>query len=189
MRRSATALAIITVFIMAAGAQAQIKLDMDVEFGWELCYRPSQWMPVNISIYSQLDHAFEGTVEVSAQQDSMNIMTVYQGFVLTPDLPARIPLAIKLAFAADECQIRVSDSQGRTVLREDRALWDSSSTQQPLTAVQENELLIGVIGSRKFSLPLLSDHSVSITEGETNRRSVYTGTSAGGGGRFISSIN
>ncbi|KPK78087.1 MAG: hypothetical protein AMJ79_01025 [Phycisphaerae bacterium SM23_30] len=183
MRRSTTALAIITVFIMAAGAQAQIKLDMDVEFGWELCYRPSQWMPVNISIYSQLDHAFEGTVEVSAQQDSMNIMTVYQGFVLTPDLPAHIPLVIKLAFAADECRIRVSDSQGRTVLREDRPLWDSSSTQQPLTAVQEDELLIGVIGNRKFSLPLLSDYSASITEGDTNRPSVYTGMSAGGGGK------
>ncbi|MFC1783769.1 hypothetical protein ACFL02_09340 [Planctomycetota bacterium] len=159
MRRIATVISIIMVLMVSVEAQVQSEFGMDVEFGWEYCYRPTQWTPVGVTIFSPLTKPFEGTVTVEAQQDSLNVMIIRQDFVLTPDLPTYIPLVTKLAFAPEECRIRITDNKDRTILRDDRSLWDPISAQQTLVAVQENELLIGVIGSRKFSLGQLSRYS------------------------------
>jgi len=135
--------------------------DMDVELGWESCYRPSQWMPVDVSVYTQVEQPFEGTIEISTQQDSLNAMTVHQNFVAVRDLPSYIPLVTKLAYAANECHILLLDDQGRTILRDNRSISSDTLTKEPLTGVHENELLIGVIGSRTFSLLRIPDYSIT----------------------------
>ncbi|MCP4707231.1 MAG: hypothetical protein GY869_01285 [Planctomycetes bacterium] len=152
--------ALLICCLVTADVWAQDMFDMDVELGWESCYRPSQWMPVDVSVYTQVEQPFEGAIEVSTQQDSLNAMTVHQNFVAVRDLPSYIPLVTKLAYAANECHIRLLDDQGRIILRENRSILSDTLTNVPLTGVHENELLIGVIGSRTFSLLRIPDYSV-----------------------------
>jgi len=153
-------MALIICGMVTADITAQEMFDMDVELGWESCYRPTQWMPVDVSVYTQAEQPFEGAIEISTQQDSLNAMTVYQNFVAMKDLPSYLPLVTKLAYAANECHIRLLDDQGRTLLRDNRSILNDTLTEEPLTVVQENEFFIGVIGSRTFSLLRMSDYSV-----------------------------
>jgi hypothetical protein len=119
-----------------------------------------EWTPVEISISSSLTEPFAGSLTISAQQDGLNTLSIAHTFVLTPDIPLPVPLVTKLAFGADKCTVRIEDRRGRTRWHHDFELWDFSSRIRSLTAVGESDLLVGLVGRRKFGLLQLPQQSV-----------------------------
>ncbi|MEE8305777.1 MAG: hypothetical protein V3R81_00855, partial [Gammaproteobacteria bacterium] len=152
------------VFLGGAGHAKESPLNVDAFFGWDGCYRPMEWTPVEIGISSSLTEPFEGTVSISAQQDGLNTLNVSHAFVLTPDIPLHLPLVTKFAFAADHCTVRIADRRGKTVWYNDFDLWDFSETRRVMTAVEHQDLLIGLVGARRFGLLRLSAEAVCKTQ-------------------------
>ncbi len=147
---------LLAVLALAAVAPASEEDPFNVDFrcGWSGCYRPMEWTPVEIEIggTSELTEPFAGSFTVSSQQDGMNIMNVTNEFVLTPDIRLHLPLVTKLAYTADKCSLTIRDERGRTQWAQDFNLWDFSRRNRLITAVNENDLLIGLVGRRKFGL-------------------------------------
>jgi hypothetical protein len=119
-----------------------------------------EWTPVEIGITAKLKKPFGGTVTVSAQQDDLTRMTVDHNFVLTPDLPLRLPLVTKFDFAASDCKVQIRDERGRTRWHYEYKLWDYGSASQKLKAVGKDDLLIGLIGRRVFGLAQLPNNTM-----------------------------
>ena len=65
---------------------AESPFNVDVFFGWDGFYRPSEWTPVEVGISSDLEEFFNGSVQVSAKQDGLNTMNIRHNFVLTPNI-------------------------------------------------------------------------------------------------------
>ncbi len=162
---------ILTVVLSVASASSAKppKFNVDFDVGWGGCYRPMEWTPVEIGIGAKLKKPFGGTVTISAQQDDLTRMTVSHKFVLTPDLPLRLPLVTRFAFAADDCGVQIRDDRGRTQWRHEYKLWDYGSTSRRLTAVDKNDLLIGLVGHRVFGLSQLPNNSVCQSGGTSGQ--------------------
>jgi len=160
MRRTPQILPIMLALASVTSGAKESSLNVDFFCGWEGCYRPMEWTPVEIGISSDLTTPFAGSVTVSAQQDGLNTMNVVHNFVLTPDLPLHLPLVTKLAFGTDKCSVRVANERGRTRWHHDFSLWDLSGRNQLLKTVTERDLLIGLIGPGKFGLIRLDQQSV-----------------------------
>ncbi|MCK4626107.1 MAG: hypothetical protein KAV00_12395, partial [Phycisphaerae bacterium] len=153
-------LALIVILSAAVPSSAKDpKFNVDFNVGWGGCYRPMEWTPVEIGIAAKLKKPFGGTVTISAQQDDLTQMTVNHNFVLTPDLPLRLPLVTKFAFAASDCNLQIRDERGRTRWHYKYELWDYGSTSQKLKAVGKDDLLIGLIGRRVFGLAQLPNNT------------------------------
>jgi len=151
------AVIIILAFGVTAGAEDS-PFNVDVFFGWGGCYRPVEWTPIEVEIASTLKKPFEGVLRISARQDELNNMNLSHYFVLTPDVPLHIPLVAKLAFAADAADASITDRSGRQQWTHRIELWDySSSAVSAITAVSEDELLIGLVGRSRFGLGQLAD--------------------------------
>ncbi len=119
-----------------------------------------EWTPVEIGISSTLTEPFAGIITVSAQQDGLNTMNVNYEFVLTPDIPLHLPLVTKFAFTADKCSLRLVDKdRGRTQWSQDFELWGIMTESRFVTVVNENDLLIGLVGRGKFGLLRLPKQS------------------------------
>jgi len=140
------------VLAVAAPAKREELFNVDVFFGWDGHYRPMAWTPVEVNIDTELTKPFEGILTLSASQDGLNRMHVRHRFVVTPDNPVRIPLVLKFAFAAERCQAEIRNMAGRVEWSNTFNLWDPSLQARMLTTVQENDLLVGVVGERKFGL-------------------------------------
>ncbi len=162
-------LALLVVLAFAAPSPAAEPFNVDFSVGWQGCYRPMEWTPIEIGITSNLTKPFGGTVTTSAQQDDLTGMTVAHKFVLTPDLPLHLPLVIKLAYAADACEVRILDDRGRTRWRHEYTLWDFSKRSRTITAVGENDLLIGLAGRSVFGLTDLPKHSICVSKPQMDR--------------------
>jgi hypothetical protein len=164
-----------TVMILAAAGPATADSPFNVDFfcGWGGYYRPMEWTPAEIGITTTFSEPFAGSVTLSAQQDGLNTLNIVYTFVLTPDVPLHLPLVTKLAFAADKCSVRIRDKRGRTRWHQDIGLWDFSTRNRLLTALRENDLLIGLVGQRKFGLLQLDKQS--ICESYAGRGKVYVG--------------
>ena len=134
--------------------------NVDTFFGWDGCYRPMEWTPVEIGISSTLTEPFEGVISVSAQQDDLNTLNISHGFVLTPDIPSHLPLVTKFAFAADSCNVVLRNNRGKSVWSNKYDLWDYSRPKL-LKAINEQDMLIGLVGGRKFGLIKLANEAVS----------------------------
>jgi hypothetical protein len=173
MLRIRLTLPIVFVFTFAGTASADSPFNVDCFFGWDGCYRPMEWTPVEIGISSTLTEPFAGSLNVSAKQDGLNTLNITHTFVLTPDVPLHIPLVTKLAFAADKCSVRITDQHGRTCWSYDFELWDFSPQNRTLTTIGENDLFIGLIGRRKFGLPSLPQQSAC--KSEAGRGKVHLG--------------
>ena len=157
---SRTTVFFLTVLVFAAPALAEEPFNVSVDIGWGGCYRPMEWTPIQIGISSNLKDYFGGAVTTSAQQDDLTEMVVGHRFVVTPGLPVNIPLVVKLAYAADGCDVRILDEHGRTAWRHNYTLWDFSSSIRKITPVNENDLLIGLAGRNGFGLMELPKRSI-----------------------------
>ena len=101
-------------------------------------------------------------------------MNIANDFVLTPGMRLNLPLVTKLAYGTNVCSVTIYDqSRKRRVWRDDFNLWDFSSEGRLLVAVQETDLLVGVIGRRTFNIMTFSDESICHSY-QTNRQS-FTG--------------
>ena len=94
--------------------------NVDVFFGWDGYYRPSEWTPVNVGVTSDLEEFFKGNVRLSAKQDGLNTMNINHEFVLTPSIPQHLPLVTKFSFNADKCNVTLSNGANR------RTVWSHS---------------------------------------------------------------
>ena len=139
--------------IAAAAEKDEDPFNVDFFCGWGGYYRPMEWTPVEIGISSTLTEPFAGIITVSAQQDGLNTMNINYEFVLTPDIPLHLPLVTKFAFTADKCSVRLVDKErGRTQWSQDFELWGMETDNRFIKVVNENDLLIGLVGSGKFGL-------------------------------------
>jgi len=160
MLRVSPILAVVMVVASAALGSTDSPFNVDFFCGWDGCYRPMEWTPVEIGITSELTKPFAGSATISAQQDGLNTMNIIHNFVLTPDIPLHLPLVTKFAYATSKCSVRIRDKRGRTRWHHDFDLWDFSTPNRLLTAVRESDLLIGLVGPGKFGLLRLAEKSV-----------------------------
>jgi len=158
------------VLVLAVCSQAaETIFNVDVFWGWGGCYRPMEWTPVDIGVTSTLDAPFEGSLIISAAQDNLNTMNINHKFVLTPTVPLHLPLVTKLAFTAESANVRLTDARGRTMWQYAFRLWDFSDRQSSLNPVQEQDLLIGFVGHKRFGISQLEQKTISVTNSGTGR--------------------
>ncbi len=153
------------VFYLGVLCPADSPFSVNCLWGWDGCYRPMEWTPVEIDISSSLEEPFAGTIRISTQQDGLNTLNIAHEFVLTPGLSLHVPLVTKLAFAPEECAVRLTDERGRTQWYHNYKLWDFSQPKGSLTAVTRNDLLIGVVGRRDFGMISLLKSCICQAEG------------------------
>jgi hypothetical protein len=120
---------------------------------------------VDVGITGKLSEPFGGVVTLTARQDEMTKMVVSRGFVLVPDLRQEMSFAMKLAFAAQKCELRITDADGRTRKFQEFHLWDYGSGGT-LTALGPNDLLVGLVGKAQFGLADLPNHTGSDSGGK-----------------------
>jgi hypothetical protein len=173
MLRKGEIFLIILVLSFPAFASDEDIFNVDFFCGWGGYYRPMEWTPMEISISSILEEPFGGFLTISAKQDEMNTLNIRNEFVLTPDMPLHLPLVTKLAFAADKCNLRISNERNKTLWDNSINLWDFSGSSPLLTAVTEKDLLIGVVGRSAFGLILLPKQSICTSN--TGNGNVYLG--------------
>jgi hypothetical protein len=158
---------ILVIAILAAGmcfAVEESPLNVDVFFGWDGCYKPAEWTPVEINISSRFKEPFAGRITLTAQQDGLNRLSVSHDFVLTPQMPLHLPLSTKLDYAAENCEVRISDAQGRTAWRQEIHLWDYAQKSKALTTIKSCDVLIGVVGRSKMGLLSLPDKTAVMSD-------------------------
>ncbi len=160
-KRIGWTIGIVWLCLCGASPGKEEPFNVDVFFGWGGCYRPMEWTPVEINIQGNLTEAFEGVLSLSARQDELNTMNLVHPFVLTPDLPLHIPLVTKLAFAADKCTVRIEGRRGRLFWNNTYNLWDFSGEDQLLTSLGVSDVLIGVIGQRRFGILQANRQAIS----------------------------
>ena len=95
---------------------------------------------------------FSGSFTITARQDGLNTLNVIHTFVLTPDRPLSAPLVTKFAFATDRCTLAIRDEKGRTRWQQAINMWDFSAQNRMLRVVQEQDLLIGLVGQAQLRL-------------------------------------
>ena len=136
-----------------ASVQAAKDIEFNVDFfcGWEGYYRPMEWTPVEVGV-GAVKEPFSGSFTITARQDGLNTLNVIHSFVLTPDRPLSAPLVTKFAFAADRCTLAIRDEKGRTRWQQAINMWDFSTQNRMLRAVQEQNMLIGLVGQSRFGL-------------------------------------
>jgi hypothetical protein len=147
---------LIAALLLLAGAASvhgakDIEFNVDFFCGWEGYYRPMEWTPVEVGI-GAMKEPFSGTFTITARQDGLNTLNVIHSFVLTPDRPLTAPLVTKFAFATDRCTLAIRDEKGRTRWEQAINLWDFSVQNRMLRVVQEQDLLIGLLGQARFGL-------------------------------------
>lgn len=156
---------LVSCWLFTAGVWAkEDPFNVDVFFGWGGCYRPMEWTPVEINIQGNLKEPFEGSLVLSARQDELNTMNLVHPFVLTPEIPLHIPLVTKLAFATDKCTVRIEGQRGRVFWSGNYDLWDFSGQKQLLTSVGVHDILIGLIGQRKYGILQMTRQTVAVSE-------------------------
>jgi hypothetical protein len=158
-----------------ASVQGAKDLEFNVDFfcGWEGYYRPMEWTPVEVGI-GAMKEPFSGTFTIKARQDGLNTLNVIHSFVLTPDRPLTAPLVTKFAFATDRCTLTIRNEKGRTQWEQAINLWDFSAVNRMLRVVQEQDLLIGLLGQARFGLLRLPQETACMSDRGTGK--VYLGS-------------
>ena len=164
---------VVLVLSSLVWASEEDVFNVDFFCGWGGYYRPMEWTPMEIGIDSDMTEPFAGSITISTQQDGLNTLNIVNEFVLTPDIPQHLPLVTKLAFAAQKCSVRIRNKRGRTQWSHDFELWDFSPNNRLLTAVTDNDILIGHVGRSSFGLILLPKQSICMTN--TGNGNVYIG--------------
>ena len=142
---------------------AKPEFNLDFACGWDGCYRPMEWTPVEIGISSDLTAPFGGSLTISGPQDSQNNLHIVHPFVLTPNEAISVPLVTKMTFGIGQCGVTIRDEQGRTWAEQAIELWDASGKSRMLQTVRDPDMLIGVIGQPLFNVLRLSQEAVAMS--------------------------
>jgi hypothetical protein len=137
--------------------------NVDLFCGWDGFYRPMEWTPAEIGISTDLTEPFEGVFTLSAQQDGLNTLNIVHNIVLTPNQPLALPLATKFDFHVGKCELSIRDKRGRLQWEQAIDMWDFSAANRLLKVVQDQDLLVGLVGQPQFGLLRLKDDAVSIS--------------------------
>lgn len=169
---------IVSFFVLTSAACVQgakkVEFNVDLFCGWDGYYRPMEWTPAEVGIGSNLTEPFEGSFTLSAQQDGLNTMNVVHTFVLTPDEPLSLRLVSKFAFGVGECEMTIRDKRGRTQWQHEINMWDFSTANRLLRVIQEEDLLVGVLGQSRFGLLRLPGDTICMSD--RGQGKVYIGT-------------
>ncbi len=154
-------------------ANEESPFSVDFFCGWGGYYRPMEWTPVEISITSSLTEPFAGSLTISTQQDGLNTLNVINSFVITPEVVQHLPLVTKIAFAANNCTLKICNERGRVQWREEYDLWDFSTQSRFMVPVNEKDLLVGLIGLKQFGILRLPNQAICTTA--STKGKVYIG--------------
>ncbi len=172
MNRSLAILLCLLTLPAVAGARDDKpkRLAVDFAVGWGGCYRPMQWTPLRVSIASPFKKPIDCIVEVTVKEDELHNMVISRREVLAPGRTRRIDLAARIAFAADDCRLTIYDStSGMLRWSKSYSLWQHHHGGRMLTAVRDEDLLIGVTGRQGFALDMLPDATESLQDSERGR--------------------
>ena len=162
-------------FCSVSSASDENPFGVNMYCGWGGYYRPMEWTPMEITVSSTLENAFDGSLTLTTQQDGLNTMNITHDLVLTPKLQEYVPLVTKIAYMSKRCILKLDEKEGKTVWSNDYDLWGYSNLGNAmLSTVNEQDILIGVIGSGKFGLLRISTQTMSLLE--SNRGKVFIGT-------------
>jgi hypothetical protein len=138
------------------------RFNVDFTAGWDGCYRPLEWTPVEIGITCNMKDPVGGRLSVSAQQDSLSTLSITHPVVLQKDHPVTLPLVMKLAPGASTCDVALTDERGREMWAYQYPLQNfGGNDSRNLKAVGTNDALIGLVGRRGFGLIRLGEGTVS----------------------------
>ncbi len=154
---------IVAASVSSVGA-AKIEFNVDFACGWDSYYRPMEWTPVEIGVDSDLTEPFAGTFTLSARQDGLNTLHVVRSFVLTPEVQQNLPMVSKIGFGMGTCDLAIRDARGRVQWEYSVEMWDQTSQVQLLRPIQEQDLLIGVIGQAQFGLLRLPRDAACVSD-------------------------
>jgi len=163
MFRIAVALLLTLTCVASVGMAKDDEFNVSFFCGWDGYYRPMEWTPIEISIDSDLTEPFGGTFIASAPQDGLNTLTVMRRFVVTPESPQSLPLVTKFAFGINRCNLEIRDQRGRIHWEHAVDLWDFTAENRLLQAVQEMDVLLGVVGQPRFGLLRLPRDTISLS--------------------------
>jgi hypothetical protein len=141
----AAALLALAAAASVARAADDLKLNIDTEFGWGGCFRPGEWLPVDVTIHSA-EPTFAAVLTLTGPQDEHTSLTVVHPCVLVPDVPVHAPLATRIAPGTQSLSLRVrSESDGRS-WEKTHNLWDYEADKRIMVSVGEKDLLVVVVG-------------------------------------------
>jgi len=166
---------IVSILCLPAYPSDEDPFNVDLVCGWRGYYRPMEWTPVEIQVggSSEMTEPFAGSINVSTQQDGLNSMNITHEFVLTPEIRLHLPLVTKMAYAVSECDVRINNERGRTQWRHNFDLYDLAFRHRFMTAVRDNDFLIGLIGRAGFGLLRLPKQAICQTGDKSGK--VYVG--------------
>jgi len=158
-------IAFLLVVVSAPWVQAakDIEFNVDLFCGWDGFYRPMEWTPAEIGVSTNLTEPFEGVFTLSAQQDGLNTLNIVHNIVLTPNQPLALPLATKFDFHVGKCVLNIRDKRGRTRWEQTIDMWDYSTANRLLKVVQDQDLLIGLVGQAQFGLLRLREDTACMS--------------------------
>ena len=152
----------------------------DIEFnvgffcGWDGYYRPMEWTPVEISIGSDLKEPFSGIAH--DDRPPGRDQHAERCPPLRPDARAAVgrTLSDEIRLRHGPVHLAIRDEKGRTRWHQTINLWDYSPQQRMLRVVQEQDLLIGLIGQAQFGLLRLPQETACVSD--RNQGKVYLGS-------------
>jgi len=155
-------------------AARDVEFNVDLFCGWDEYYRPMEWTPAEVGITTNLTEPFEGVFTLSAQQDGLNTLNIVHNVVLTPNQRLDLPLATKFDFHIGKCTLAIRDKRGRTRWEQAIDMWDFSAANRLLKVVQDQDLLIGLMGQPQFGVLRLKDETVCMSPRGTGNVCVGT---------------
>jgi hypothetical protein len=149
-------LLIVCIFILFFSGPVSAKdksgFNIDFQLGWDGYFRPMEWTPVEITVHSVLEKAFDGELTLTSQQDGLNTLNIIQDCTLTPGLPEYKPLVTKVAFTIQPYRLNLAQKIGerrKTVWSDGKDIKLAPGKSQ---VINEQDMLIGVVGMSKFGL-------------------------------------
>jgi hypothetical protein len=164
---------LVLTWVPCAWPAGKVEFNVDFACGWDGCYRPMEWTPIEIGISSNLTEPFGGSLVFSGQQDAQNNLNIVQPFVLTPNVQHVAPLVTKLTFGVSSSYLTIRDERARVRWEQAIDFWNSSGSNRMLRAVREQDMLIGVVGQPLFNLLRLGQDAVCLSAGQVGK--VYVG--------------
>ena len=158
---------LLLVFSFNNTVSANEKPVFNVDFfcGWSGYFRPMEWTPLEITVSSNLEKAFGGELTFTSQQDGLNTLNIIHDFVLEKDMPEYMPLVTKIAYTAQKCSLKLDQidqnhKHRKTVWSQEYDVYRFISPGKT-SVINEQDMLIGVVGLGKYGLLRLDRQSYS----------------------------
>lgn len=160
---------ILVTCLLAATALAEPDpFNVDCTVGWDGCYRPQQWTPIDVQIATTIEEPQGGQIVLTAQQDSLTTMVIRHPYVVKKGSPYRVGLVGKIAFGTSSADLVLQNQKGHAVFSRECNLMDySTGRTEP---IREDDFLVGVAGRKPAGLAKLTE---TCQAGSNHRGQVY----------------